>query len=372
MAYSLLGETFGEYAVAMSFLLLRFYARVKVAGIRNLGLGDLFAGLAMIFYSLTTAGIYLLEKYGNNIGLNDQTAMEVPESKIPSLVLGSKLAFMNWIWYLCFIWCLKGVLLSLYAKMGSGVWQQERLVMGMSAFTVCTWLACVLTHVCICLPPSHSWQIKPYPGDNCTVRPPNYVVIATLNALTDFGVMLIPMPLLFKVKVPVRHKLILGAMFGSGIFVMIATILRAYYSLRSISDLPIALGWANREEFVATIVVCLPGIKPLFNNTTWFQSTRNGSRNRTPGGSQAYGKKFSGSGGESSTASNKDDSDKHFELGSVGWRRHPKGTQRLSSGASDEQIIIQHGHESKMSDDPRDIFVTQEYTVSSEDAHNRV
>ena len=48
MAYSLLGETFGEYAVAMSFLLLRFYARIKIAGIRNLGLGDIFAGMAIV------------------------------------------------------------------------------------------------------------------------------------------------------------------------------------------------------------------------------------------------------------------------------------------------------------------------------------
>ncbi|KAI9667258.1 MAG: hypothetical protein M1821_000072 [Bathelium mastoideum] len=308
MAYSLLGETFGEYAVAMCFLLLRLFARVKVAGVRNLGLGDFFAGMAMVFYSLTTAGIYLLEKYGNNIGLNDQTAMEVPASKVPSLVLGSKLAFMNWIWYLCFIWSLKGVLLSLYAKMA-----------------------------------------------------------------TDFGIILIPMPLLFKVKVPLRHKLLLICLFGSGIFVMIATILRAYYSLRSISDLPIALGWADREEFVATIVVCLPGIKPLFNNKTWFKSSRLGS-GRTPGNSQGYGKNISGSGGNSYNVSqNKEDSGKQFELGAVGWRRHPYGTKLLSSGASDEEVIIHNTHEdNKASDDARDIFVTQEYTVSSEDAQNKV
>ncbi|KAI9687896.1 MAG: hypothetical protein M1822_001977 [Bathelium mastoideum] len=257
--------------------------------------------------------------------------------------------------------------------MATGVWHQERLVRGMSVFTVSTWLACVLTHVCICLPASRSWQIQPYPGDNCTIRPPNYIVIATLNCLTDFGIILIPMPLLFKVKVPLRHKLLLICLFGSGIFVMIATILRAYYSLRSISDLPIALGWADREEFVATIVVCLPGIKPLFNNKTWFKSSRLGS-GRTPGNSQGYGKNISGSGGNSYNVSqNKEDSGKQFELGAVGWRRHPYGTKLLSSGASDEEVIIHNTHEdNKASDDARDIFVTQEYTVSSEDAQNKV
>ncbi|KAF2764543.1 hypothetical protein EJ03DRAFT_244863, partial [Teratosphaeria nubilosa] len=270
MAYSLLAETFTEYGIALSFLLLRFFARIKMVGIRGLQLGDAFAAAATIFYSLMTAGIYLLEEYGNNIGLTAQTAMEVPDSKVPDLILGSKLAFLNWIWYLCFLWCLKGVLLDLYYKIGTGLASHERVAVAMGVFTFVTWLVCVLTHVCICLPPWRSWQIKPYPGDNCTIRGPNYIVIATMNCLTDFGIMLIPMPLLFKVKVHWSKKLVLGAFFGSGMFVIIATILRAYYSLGSISDLPIALGWADREGFVAAITVSLPGIKPLFSKKTWF------------------------------------------------------------------------------------------------------
>ena len=181
------------------------------------------------------------------------------------------------------------------------------------------------------------------------------------------------MPLLFKVKVSLRHKLFLICLFGSGIFIMIATILRAYYSLKSISDLPIALGWADREEFVATIVVCLPGIKPLFNNKTWFQSTRSGS-SKTPQNSKSFGKNFSSSNQASSNLSHsRDEIGKQFELGSVGWRRHPYGAKKLSSGASDEEIIIDNAHDqNKTSDDGRDIFVTQEYTVSSEDAHDKV
>lgn len=33
------------------------------------------------------------------------------------MILGSKLVFMNWIWYICYIWSLKGVLLCLYYKL---------------------------------------------------------------------------------------------------------------------------------------------------------------------------------------------------------------------------------------------------------------
>jgi hypothetical protein len=48
MAYSLMKETFAEYGVAMCFLLLRLYARVKVVGFRGLQLGDAFACAAMV------------------------------------------------------------------------------------------------------------------------------------------------------------------------------------------------------------------------------------------------------------------------------------------------------------------------------------
>ena len=59
-----------------------------------------------------------LVSLGNNVGLDKKTALEVPNRDIPHLVLGSKIAFMNWLWYITFIWCLKGVLLALYFKLG--------------------------------------------------------------------------------------------------------------------------------------------------------------------------------------------------------------------------------------------------------------
>lgn len=132
----------------------------------------------------------------------------------------------------------------------------------------------MLTHICICTPIPRNWQIKPYAGDDCTIRGPNYIVIAAMNVLSDVIIMVIPIPLLIKLQVPLHRKLILAAMFSSGIFIMICTVLRAFYSLQSLTTLSIALGWANRECFVAAIVVSLPGIKPLFRNTRWVGSSR--------------------------------------------------------------------------------------------------
>ncbi|KAF2142680.1 uncharacterized protein K452DRAFT_318259 [Aplosporella prunicola CBS 121167] len=279
----LLIEVWVEYAVGMGVLLLRFYARWKTVGLRKFWIGDLFAGLAVLIWTVETTFIYLLRTYGNTVGLTPETALQVPDSEVARLTLGSKLAFINWIFYISFIWCLKVVLLSLYQKITMNLWQ-HKLIKYMYVFTASTWLACILCHVLICVPVHRSWQVKPYPGDECTIRRVDYPVIAALNVITDLGIMSIPLPILFIAKIPLHRKLILGLLFSSGIFVIICTIVRAYYSLRSTQDLQTALGWASRETCVAAIAVSAPSIKPLFNGRRWFK-TGSGSGSASGAGS---------------------------------------------------------------------------------------
>lgn len=84
--------------------------------------------------------------------------------------------------------------------------------------------------------------------------------------------MCVPIPLIIVARIPTSQKLILAALFCSGIFVMICAILRAYYSVTQIDTLATALGWASRECFVSVFIVCAPGIKPLFTRFRWFRT----------------------------------------------------------------------------------------------------
>ena len=127
--HALFTEVWIEYGVSMLVILLRFFARWRMFGFEKFDLGDLFAGLAMVCYSLAAAGThllnipnrsfthsrpqestclvwdlvheelsartnYLLANFGNNIGLNEQSAMAVPDSKIADMTMGSKLAYV--------------------------------------------------------------------------------------------------------------------------------------------------------------------------------------------------------------------------------------------------------------------------------------
>lgn len=155
-------------------------------------------------------------------------------------------------------------------------------------------------------------------------------------------------------------------LFSSGVFIMICTVLRAYYSLKSIQSLSIALGWADRECFVAAIVVSLPGIKPLFRNVRWLGSS-NRSR-RYDENTSSQGTRFpwtKGSEGHTRTdvSTRTDIHQDHFELSSRLSKR-PIGASRLSSEGSEEHIL---GAQKDLEGDPNNaIHVTTEYILEEE------
>lgn len=53
---ALFTEVWIEYGASMLVILLRFFARWRMFGFEKFDLGDLFAGLAMVCYSLATTG----------------------------------------------------------------------------------------------------------------------------------------------------------------------------------------------------------------------------------------------------------------------------------------------------------------------------
>lgn len=55
--------------------------------------------------------------YGSNIGLNEKTALEVPDDQVESLQQGSIQAFIAWLSYIFMVWSYKGVLMFLYNRL---------------------------------------------------------------------------------------------------------------------------------------------------------------------------------------------------------------------------------------------------------------
>ncbi|XHF99972.1 hypothetical protein AWENTII_003449 [Aspergillus wentii] len=339
--YSIHAELFSEYAVGLVIIAIRFYAR-WYTGARNFYWDDLCLGFAVIFWTFHTVFLYLMDVYGSNIGLNNETAMQIPDSEVGRLRQGSIFAFIAWLSYIFMVWSFKGVLMFLYNRITAGLWQ-HRFHLFMTFVCVSTFLASLLFHLCICTPTNRTWQIKPYPGDNCTLA----------QSSTDIGVLCIPMPLIIAAKIPRSQKVILGILFSSGIFIMIAAILRAYYSVTNLNTLSVALGWASREALVSAFVVSAPGIKPLISHFGWFKSLSSSNRYTGPYSNQRTPRSFLHS------KSNNDD--RHpYEMG---WL---KKSRRESSGESQENIIEAGRRDihTKPKEEGEGITVTTEYSLA--------
>lgn len=146
--------------------------------------------------------------------------------------------------------------------------------------------------------------------------------------------MCVPIPLIVAARIPITQKMILVALFCSGVFVMICAALRAYYSITDINTLETALGWASRECFVSVFIVCAPGIKPLFARFRWFGT--NVSSNEYSN-TKSRGKVFSSKNSHNfNTLVSAHERELYEMTPSVGWRKYKS---KDSSDESQEHII---------------------------------
>lgn len=83
-------------------------------------------------------------------------------------------------------------------------------------FVVCLW--CIqqdLTILLICKPISYNWDFKSQKG-TCGNIVANSIAGAAVNVCTDLMILLLPMPIIWRLKIPTRSKLSLSFIFGLG------------------------------------------------------------------------------------------------------------------------------------------------------------
>ncbi|KAI1803886.1 hypothetical protein F4811DRAFT_562185 [Daldinia bambusicola] len=362
-------EGFIEYALGMTFFLTRLLGRILLVGIRGFHWDDAFTVVAIAFWTADLVILNYIGIYGSSVGQTYESALALTDEQVESYRTGDKLTFASWICYICLIWTMKGVVLFYYDRLTMDLWQ-NKLAKWIRWGALITFVIAILFQLTLCTPIELAWQVKPYPGDKCVFRRENYILYPILSIISDVGIMTIPLPLLWQVKIPIHRKLILGLLFGSGIFIIIATLLRTVYSLRSLHDLLVATSWATREYVVTAFVVSAPAIKPLFSRRLWglHVSTMRSSTYGSNGSGLRFGKGLkenshsvvvespdrAGHTSESSSAG------KAFEM-SRGWPKKPS-TQKVKLPSEDSQE-----HFAKYSDEENGIYVTETFTISSEE-----
>ncbi|KAI5784753.1 hypothetical protein EDC01DRAFT_663305 [Geopyxis carbonaria] len=288
-------------AAAIARIGIRFYLT------RRIGVEEWIMLFALLCWTGDTFLItVVVEKGTNQVGSVDRST--IPAAEVSARELGSKSFLAAWFFYTTAIWACKAAILIFYKRLTDRS-TQRKAVKFAGGVLVVTYLVCMLSVALVCRPFKGNWTVFPDPGPACTEGRHFVWIVGVFNIITDVMLLAIPMPMLLHLQVNLTRKILLGALFSLGTFVIIATILRIYFTI-STNDISNMTFWsmigtcrvpsinypANThllETATLFIVSNAPGIKSIFTRKKPSHSSgsHNGphSRSYEMGGSSTGG-----------------------------------------------------------------------------------
>ncbi|KAF6831647.1 integral membrane protein pth11-like protein [Colletotrichum musicola] len=289
-------EVWGLQGAAYLVVGLRYYGRAQTLGWRKFSWDDALMGVAVLVYTAESVAAYFVVAYwqglANNGMTEEQRAALDPASSEHSLrVNGSKTHVIGLLLYTTLLWLLKGCWIIYYSRLTAGVHKMKRIIFWGMIIMPVTYVACLIVAFFKCIPFDRQWQIYPNPGNSCmpAISFIQTIFVMALNTATDFYLMAIPLPMVWKSGLPWRKKVTLMIMFSGGFLEMTFGILRCV-SILTVGDTdPAQSGyWSVRESFVSVVLTNMPMVYPLFKSV--IDKSRSLSTNKASalGDSQGY------------------------------------------------------------------------------------
>ncbi|KAK1469791.1 hypothetical protein CMEL01_01558 [Colletotrichum melonis] len=235
---------------------LRFFARLYPA--RLLGKEDWCIFIAWLFSAATSIGMCLQVKTG--------MAEEFSTLSVYQQQTFFKWAYLTIIFYNTGLACVKVSILLLYLRILRDL-NYRKACYVVLFFVVCVSLWTVLSSIFFCVPITKNWD-RAVTGV-CFSQGIAWFVNAALNILTDFAILILPLPILPKIKQSRRQKIGLYLIFALGFFICVVSILRipslivAKYSRDPTLDSPGIAKWSVVELNTAIVCASLITLKPL-------------------------------------------------------------------------------------------------------------
>lgn len=182
------------------------------------------------------------------------------------------------------IYTIKACMLIMYTRLTLGL-QVQRMVTYLAMYVVVGWVATEIAFFTACRPFKGYWAMPP-PNPQCTTLQHYAEVQGVFNISSDILMLFIPLPLITKLNVPLKHKSVLFIIFSMGIFVILAALLTKIFNLTDVWD-PSYMLWYTRQSSVAVYVSNIPMIWPLLRE--WFPLLRNLSPGPTNSHNPRYG-----------------------------------------------------------------------------------
>ncbi len=192
---------------------------------------------AVLYQGLYTALIVCLNVIsqggGSNLYPPEMEGTFTPE-EIDDRIYGSKIVVISEQAMLNVIYVIKACMLIMYTRLTLGL-AAQKAVRYLSIYVALGWVGTEIAFFTACRPFSGYWGMPP-PDPQCTTLEHYAIVQGCFNISSDALMLFIPLPLVLKMTMPWKQKIVLVFLFSLGPFVIIAALLTKIENLTNIWD----------------------------------------------------------------------------------------------------------------------------------------
>ncbi|KAH7323165.1 hypothetical protein B0I35DRAFT_427220 [Stachybotrys elegans] len=263
-----IGFSWAGVSVAVLFLFGRLYSRFR--GPRRLFLDDVFISIACAMV-VTTAGLWQWSARDMYHILNVNAGVDIPaQDFFDRMRRWLTVSFVVEMLYYTTLILFKLSMLFFFKRLGNSVERFGYLWWPVLIFSLCTYFVSVgnVEYKCLfssleviteyCNSPEGTQFLKDTLAANCA-----------LDVVSDFMIMLIPIVLLWKVRIQWRRKLIFMGIFSLSIVIMGVAIARAAdiearQKSNGLPDSTYLWFWSACQSFLCIVVACSSAFPQLF------------------------------------------------------------------------------------------------------------
>ncbi|OXV07902.1 hypothetical protein Egran_04334 [Elaphomyces granulatus] len=275
---AVMAVTIVVFVLASIFVAFRFVSRIGI--VHRIGLHDYF----MILAWLIDFGFSFSILYATSIGLGLHDS-RISSDMLPAL---NRAEYVITVLYNPALMTLKTSILVFYLTLTRGErvfrWANYATLFVVNAAGV----GLTMVNMFQCRPFSAVFRSSPDARASCTDIVTLYLCSAPVNLITDVAIFFLPIPILTRMHLPLKQKIILLVTFGFGVFTAVVDVIRVAYLQNAAASRALAyqndhhpsdLGsveykdfswygsfifmWSAVEVNTGIICACVPSLKPL-------------------------------------------------------------------------------------------------------------
>ncbi|KAI0418352.1 hypothetical protein F5X98DRAFT_337841 [Xylaria grammica] len=255
--------------LALMSVVLRFFARYNHGSALLL---DDFLIVGGLLFALGLSVCTLCAVYLGNLGQHVTTSPQgVPQYGVWINSLYRALWAGLLIQILAFAF-IKASIVVFYRRIFRGNWFYHSTAIIL--VVICSWaISFFLASLFQCVPVSQGLLPTWTRTGKCYNTHPMFVSMASTNLIIDITILVIPQPLVWRLNMPVRRRVLVSLVFLLGGFIVGVSAARIYFFYSIVSNPRLwydvtyntaaAFYWTNLDTCVAVICACLPSIHPL-------------------------------------------------------------------------------------------------------------